>query len=200
MVDLKITTTQMKNYLDTGLYCLLDYGNESYLDELIGIHTDGDLLFSEDQGDTHTVDTVKPECYRMSDLDKFIPALGFVPAKELAKLITQSGWNSDKIQSIRNEDDTITCVWPITTLRHPASKTSISYQNFFEIDTDSDFGFGIYYQNTTSNGVVEEIESNTGNIWAMTQKLFEWHFWPFEEQYFTVGLVLDKLRREAVNG
>lgn len=31
------------------------------------------------------------------------------------------------------------------------------------------------------------------------QKLFEWHFWPFGDEYFTQGLVIDK-RKEACNG
>ena len=188
-----ITIAQVKNYLGTNLECQLDYGDESYIDKLFGIMDNGDLSFANDQGDTHTLDSVKLLCFRMSDLDKHIPALGFVPARELAKLITQAGWNADQIQTIRNEDDTITCVWPIKTLQHPEAKNSISYQNFFEIDTDADFGFGIYYKKITSKGTVEEIESNTGNSWAMCQKLFEWHFWPFGEEHFTEGLIIDKL-------
>lgn len=135
---LKITVDQMKNYLNTGLHCLLDYDEESYFDELVGIHKDGELRFAGDQGDTHTIESVKPECYRMSDLDKFIPALGFIPIEEVDKHHNFSVLRKSDLQT----DPT----------RYP---------------------------------------------FTVLQALFQWNFWVFDQEYFTQGLVIDKLRKEA---
>lgn len=68
----KITIDQVKNYLGTELECELDYGDESYVDKLVGIMDNGDLTFANDQGDTHTLDAVKPVCYRLADLHNYM--------------------------------------------------------------------------------------------------------------------------------
>lgn len=150
MTELKITIDQLKNYLGTGLK-LLPNGNSAAEDNvLIGIYQDPCLscdcvYFGTIEGqDMRTIQEMKPICYRLSDLDKRIPELGFVPLDELGKIdpIDRSG-------EIKTLDD-----------------------------------FGIKYQQTSVSDYFELI-----------QKLFQWHFWPFGDEYFEAGLVIDKLKQ-----
>ena len=76
--NLKITIDQLKNYLGTGLRIKLWEIPSSYETELIP-----GLLSSIPKGAEIT--NIKPICYRLSDLDKFIPELGFVPIEEIIK-------------------------------------------------------------------------------------------------------------------
>lgn len=200
MADLKITSEQLKNYLGTGLVVTMrsvadvNHG----LDTLIGIYEereDGDEIFVRDYRNNpyeYKVRRAVPHCYRLSDLDKYIPELGLVPAKELAKLITQAGFDHEKIESIRQENNTIICEYKASS--HPSGLGPV-VKPFFDIDIDEDFGFSLGVIRV-QDGESTEDYSCTGNIWLMYQRLFEWHFWPFGEEYFNQGLVIDK-RKEA---
>lgn len=195
MSELKITIDQLKNYLGTGLEIrIVRKGSFTTSPDNISFEKfsarDFGIVFKKRYG----VKESKPVCYRLSDLDKEIEVNGerFVPAIELAKLITQAGWDYKKIVGISSENDTITVRWPINTMMNWET------QNFFEIDTDEDFGFNIFTKTTLGSniGLNEEGEDQylTGNVWQMYQKLFEWHFWPFGEDYFEQGLVIDKMK------
>lgn len=54
---------------------------------------------------------------------------------------------------------------------------------------------------------IEAIEDDWASIdekvvfapFSIMQKLFEWHFWPFGDEYFEKGLVIDKMIKEATN-
>lgn len=191
MDDFKITVDQLKNYLGTGLKIHFST-TRGVKHHTLDIHNITDAI--------KYTSNYKILVYRLSDLDKEIEVDGerFVPAVELSKLITQSGWQSP-IQSIKQEDNTITVAFA-----EQHGPGDMINQPFFEIDIDEDFGFGIYSKKWPERYPkrYEEVESCTGNIWQMYQKLFEWHFWPFGEEYFTEGLVLDKMvyGKEVTNG
>jgi hypothetical protein len=157
----KLELNQLKNYLGTGLafhlmfdsheeyndLCEYDGFNEAFskgaLWEFVGWSDitiplgdgefDSELLkyggiYRGNYGDS------KPIMYRLSDLDKMIPELCFVPIEELLKIAnTQiSGEPLDSNQMMLNKLD-------------------------------------------------------------LFQKLFEWHFWIFDQSYFDEGLIIDKL-------
>lgn len=183
---LEITIDQLKNYLGTGL----EIASPKFKDgrsikiELKGRH------IPDNNWENSELSSYRPICYRLSDLDKLIPELGFVPILKLAELITQAGWNHHRIQSCLLENDTFTISYKVT--KFPG--VDLWTQSFFEIDIDDDFGFSIYskkWMGSLENNP-EEIESMTGNIWVMYQKIFEWNFWPFGDEYFNQGLVIDK--------
>lgn len=159
--DLKITVDQLKNYLGTGLkFHAMGMHEEEYAEpaipqvfEMIGLSPDwidGDSTHL--QKDFLIVD-VFPICYRLSDLDKFIPELGFVPLDEIRNLNLGH------------------CDW-------------VSKDNTYWI---ARFGFDDWL-NHIPVGIIN--------------KLFQWHFWAFGEQYFTEGLVIDKMKqgKEGTNG
>ncbi len=138
MAELKITIDQLKNYLGTGVKALTIFEGHKLEREMtqnnminfINMDTEAKLMF-----------------YRLSDLDKFIPELGFVPKDEF--YILYGGGVSEIGKSLWKEIFTDNIRWsPIETI---------------------------------SFGVV--------------QKLFQWHFWPFGEEYFNQGLVIDKLKQ-----
>lgn len=195
MTDLKITIDQLKNYLGTELKVTFD--GDEYEHELIGIDLSNEgmhLISAFNDFGRASIKNIRPLVYRLSDLDKEVEHNGerFVPAVELSKLITQAGWQGD-IDRIDVENNTLTVVFvarynPITRKIH---------QPTFEIDIDADFGFGIFEKIWISDYPKrwEEEESVTGNIWKMYQKLFEWHFWPFGDEYFEQGLVIDKMKQ-----
>jgi len=128
--NLKITIDQLKNYLSTGLKIMDGWGdvrNFKYT------HLD-------DDGNHGEIFGIKPICYRLSDLDKFIPELGFVPIEELANGlggIAEAAFNEVRLKRM-------------------------SYDNM--------------------------------PYWAIS-KIFKWHFWPFGDEYFDQGLVIDKLKQ-----
>ena len=86
--NLKLTVDQLKNYLGTGLKLYMDYDEESYVDVLTGV-IDDHYFTEEGEGDDYEIKGIKPYFFRLSDLDKFIPELGFVPYEEMRK---QGNW------------------------------------------------------------------------------------------------------------
>lgn len=177
MSNLKITIDQLKNYLGTGLKM------KTYFKTISGI-TVSNPLFSFDSvrvkeksrvdiwtydmnflnqfgfvGKGFGINEVRPLCYRLSDLDKFIPELGFIPLDQLNK----------------------------------------------------DFGYEqvrlVVYANSGLGWSIDSSYSNTAIDWndmyPIIQKLFQWHFWPFGDEYFEQGLVVEKnlsdLSASAVN-
>lgn len=139
MNDLKITIDQLKNYLGTGLK-FQNYGEFEGIREWI---VDSAIFKSKNGSDIVPISKVNPLCYRLSDLDKFIPELGFMPIEEIKKITKFS--KSDQ-------------VW-------------LMNQNGFKT-----------------------------SLFLIIEKLFQWHFWPFGEEYFERGLVIDKLKhREGVS-
>lgn len=152
--DLKLTIDQLKNYLGTGLkFNAMGMNVDEYADpsvpqlfEMIGLSPDwveGDSTHL--QKDFLIVDMF-PICYRLSDLDKFIPELGFVPIEEI------SGLGLDHAEWISKERKQIIKNW----------------------------GFSFWIDNIP---------------FAIIQQLFQWHFWPFEQEYFEQGLVIDKMKQ-----
>lgn len=157
MTDLKITIDQLKNYLGTGLefYAIGEYKDDSKTlieFEIHGFSGKGEWVegFGRLQTitDHYPLSIIKPICYRLSDLSKFIPEMGFVPIEEIRELnLGHTDW--------------------------------ISKERDYMIKK-----YGIDYW--------------VGHIpFAIMQKLFEWHFWPFGEEYFEQGSVIDKLKHET---
>ena len=130
---MKITIDQLKNYIGTGLKVYIDEFGEGE-EGLIGIV--GDEI--QTNVDAAEIDLVRPICYRLSDLDKFIPELGFVPIE----IIVEQGWSTH--QQV------------------------------------------LLMQKATSHASFE-----------LMKLLFQWHFWPFGDEYFEQGLVIDKLRQHG---
>jgi hypothetical protein len=144
MDNLKITIDHLKNYLGTGLNVYIDeFGTE---DEVL-YSINGESEEVETNIDAAEICLVRPICYRLSDLDKFIPELGFVPIEEIRNL--EMG-HCDYISKERDE-----------LVRR--------------------YGFD-YWIDRVPNGII--------------QKLFTWHFWPFGEEYFEQGLVIDKMKQQ----
>lgn len=132
MTDLKITIDQLKNYLGTGLKVrVLD--NSSW-------NVSNTSLSPIHLADNCEIQFI--QCYRLSDLDKFIPELGFVPIEELGKRRSLD-WSGEKN------------IKPIILLIRDMKLKRIPFD--------------------------------------MMEKLFQWHFWPFGDEYFDQGLVIDKL-------
>jgi hypothetical protein len=131
----EITIEQLKNYLGYKIECLLDYQHQSYIDELTGIINSDELMFMVDEGDIHYISSVKPILYRLKDIDKFIPELGFVPINELIK----QDWSDGQIALLK---------------------------------------MGAY----------------THTAFGLMEWIFKNHFWPFGDEYFEQGLIIDKLR------
>lgn len=150
MTDLKITVDQIKNYLGACLRCecvhktisKVELKNKMFTLNGIDDSNKNWPFFTNDQkfvnqfgcvGKYFRAKDFKPIVYRLSDLDKHIPELGFVPLAEI------------DIYS-KNKEYLIECA---------------------------------------TIGMVEKI------VWDM---LVKWHFWPFGEDYFNKGLVIDKLK------
>lgn len=152
MSELKITIEQLKNYLGTGLKLLPDGKSAAEKDVLIGIYQDPclsrDLVYfgTIDGQDMRTIQEMEPICYRLSDLDKHIPELGFVPAMRIRELIKEID----------------------------GSHRGFDYRQGVMIDGSYCGPMALPY-------------------WIVKQ-LFQWHFWPFGDEYFEAGLVIDKLK------
>jgi hypothetical protein len=145
----KITIEQLKNYLGTGLKVKTSkdkikplQGYKSSSQDTGGFEY---IYLGNQSGPNHTtlLHLIKPICYRLQDLDKFIPELGFVPI--------------DKI--------------------YPA-------------DSDFEKDLGITPSDHLQSSLVYGID---GFCFTDIQKLFEWHFWVFCDEYFNEGIIIDKL-------
>jgi hypothetical protein len=132
MDNLKITIDQLKNYFGTGL---------KFEDYYFGKLFEGEMDYHNFPNFIDNSITSKLKLYRLSDLDKFIPELGFVPIDELEDLY--------KINSM----------W---------------------------YGWSEFMK--TAN--LKMID------FPMAQQLFQWHFWPFGDEYFEKGLVIDKMKQQ----
>lgn len=86
---------------------------------------------------------VQPICYRLSDLDKFIPELGFVPIERI-RLLTDANHFKYIERFIYDHEDGSFVLLP---------------------------------------------------FWVI-ELLIKWNFWVFDQEYFTQGLVIDKLKQE----
>jgi hypothetical protein len=135
--NLKITIDQLKNYLGTGLKF------EAYY---LGKPFEGEMDYHNFPNFIDNSITSKLKFYRLSDLDKFIPELGFVPIE----------W----FENHESIDFTDGNIWVSSMFKDGSNKMP-------EL-----IPFGVY------------------------QKLFQWHFWPFGEEYFEQGLVIDKLKQK----
>lgn len=163
MNDLKITINQLKNYLDTEL-------KVSLLNFPLGYH---ERIFELDCGhDFHyylSKNKVRPICYRLSDLDKFIPELGFVPLKRLV-----------------NDDQSVDEKILISYIERNIKNLS-SFQVFALIDYEDGESRKEHLISFYPYG------SQRMTPFEFMDKLFQWHFWPFGDEYFQQGLVIDKL-------
>lgn len=152
--DLKLTIDQLRNYLGTELNIewIDHYGdNKAHKSEICSLNNSGVIDLDSIEfgrvtlGFFDPIFYCRPLCYRLSDLDKFIPELGFVPL--------------DEIDAIYQNDE------------HDESwiREAIEANHHW-------------------------IKADTDNIsFRVIQKLFQWHFWPFGDEYFEQGLVIDKL-------
>lgn len=158
MGKLKLTIDQLKNYLGTGLK----------IEPLIKHTSSGNLILDEFGVNIlyeYFIEDVVPHFYRLADLDKFIPELGFVPLDKLNNYrelstgkMTKSGWVNDTVGIC---DRNIQCDLSV-------------------------IGGGSW------EGGIEDVE--TFQFFTLYQQLFEWHFWVFDQSYFESGLVIDKLK------
>jgi hypothetical protein len=129
MKDLKITIDQLKNYLGTGLKVYIDQDSidqerlTGIFDEAEEVQTNVELAPFED---------VRPICYRLSDWDKYIPELGFIPYEKVGFRPNLRDYKWEEI-------------------------------NVFDLPFNR------------------------------VKTFFDWHFWPFGDEYFDHGLVIDKL-------
>jgi hypothetical protein len=180
MDNLKITIDQLKNYLGTELMVRTkDYKNDyvgKEFDKMIGLHQwdkSGSLwCVLLEGGSKPNPDSVQPLLHRLSDLDKFIPELGFVPLK---RLVSDDPKIDDKIE--------------ITYLKKRIEKLS-SFEVFGWIDFE---GVGSSKEHLIS--FYPHINQKMTPFGFMN-KLFTWHFWPFGEEYFDQGLVIDKMKQQ----
>jgi hypothetical protein len=130
----KLELNQLKNYLGTGLMVFIDgYGEGT--ERLTSINCESEEI--ETNVDCASLDIVRPICYRLSDLDKMIPELGFVPSERLT-----------------------------------------SFQKGSELGNLSSF---------------KTVGSDLDEVYNDIKKLFEWHFWIFDQSYFDEGIIIDKL-------
>lgn len=142
MTEPKLTIEVLKNYLGTELKGLVIYPNsmeECTLSIKSGINNICDLTEF-----LNTTYKVTPICYRLSDLDNFIPELGFIPIDKIRDLnLGHCDWLTKEREELINK------------YGHEYWLGHIPYKIF--------------------------------------KQLIEWHFWLFGEEYFTEGLVIDKI-------
>lgn len=147
----QLTVLELKNYLGTGLKMVFE--KSVRVIELSGLQqTDAkNLIFIGSDGVFYeeTIWSFKPKMFRLQDLDKHIPELGFVPIQIIG----------DEIYS-----------------RQPLG---------FKYPQDAILWFDAMYL----------MEGNTDEMpfWVF-QKLFQWHFWVFDQSFFEKGLIIDKLK------
>lgn len=178
MSELKLTIDQLKNYLGTGLKCHApsidaDYRRDANVPvefEMIGIVPDYLNIDCEALQIDVAIEEIKTICYRLSDLDKHIPELGFVPLKRLV---------NDKPEI----DDTIEIEFKERKIKSISS---------FEVTDWIDYESG---ESRREHIITFYPYGNQGMTpFDFMTKLFQWHFWPFGDEYFEAGLVIDKLK------
>lgn len=154
--NLKINIDQLKNYLGTGLKLLFIRDEEFEMEGYIpGLITNVDKEYGQNgriNTNYYNIDKSRPICYRLSNLDKFIPELGFVPLNELY-------FEAGHQRSAQNNGGMM--LWK---------------KSMFE---------------TILHALPSELS------YGVISKLFQWHFWPFGNDYFEAGLVIDKLKHET---
>lgn len=177
MSELKITIDQLKNYLGTGLKCQSSNDAEYRRNKDIPVEfemyglTDGYAMIdcSVLQTDCEYED-LKPICYRLSDLDKFIPELGFVPFKRL-------------LNNEPEKDDSIEIEF---------IEGRMPFQKRFRAFAWVDYPDGESRKEHLSDFF---LNGNHGMVpFSWMQQLFQWHFWTFGDEYFEAGLVIDKFK------
>lgn len=166
MSDLKLTVDQLKNYLGTGLKCKVKHKTIGSMEVKNPMFTLDSINASFTRAQFWTFDSIfcdqfgftgkgfqknefNPICYRLSDLDKFIPELGFVPLDEINNYAPLGKYFG------------------------------------FAIEKDSLGQIGYRTPESWLNPLIH-IE--------FLNKLFQWHFWPFGDEYFEEGLIIDKLK------
>ncbi len=184
-MKLEITIHQLKNYLGTGVIVRtmdykIDYVGKEF-DKMIGLHQwdKSGKLWSVllEGGSKPSPSSIHPVCFRLSDLDKFIPELGFVPIEELLKIATEMIWGG-KIEPtgvpevLTEGESTGIIAWNDT---ERVSFTFNKEDNWFDFQLCVD-------------GSEMKLDK-----FHLFQKLFEWHFWAFDQDYFDKGLIIDKL-------
>ena len=121
--------------------------------------------------DAAEIDLVRPVCYRMSDLDKFTPELGFVPLKRL-------------VNDNSNQDGDIEIEF-----KEHRLKVLSRFNVYGWIDYDTEESRKEHLISVYPHG-------DQGMMpFSLMKQLFSWHFWPFGENYFDEGLVVDKLKQ-----
>lgn len=175
MDKLQITLDQLKNYLGNGLKVTFDA--EDFEHDFVGLseNWEGVELISQfgDYGRC-SIDKLRPICYRLSDLDKFIPELGFVPLVEFA----------DRFKNPRKHE-----------LKWYTNSMGIK-QDFKAVCTKT--GNEVVFDHRTK--MFKFYDGGCANWFTLIQQsqLFQWHFWPFGEEYFEQGLVIDKMNYERI--
>lgn len=177
MTDLKITVDQLKNYLGTGLEIDLN----GFKSPITSLSENGYIRASLPRfpfTQTVPIDECKLICYRLSDLDKEIEHKGerFVPLNELFQMAYENVYYS--------RFDGVFDTNPILGQNLAAKAKEFVGGKWW------DYGFTVelpYHFLMTVNGANMTIPNFT-----MYEKLFEWHLWPFGEEYFEHGLIIDK--------
>lgn len=177
MDNLKITIDQLKNYLGTGLKMRMKDHKIDYvgleIDKMIGLHQwdkSGQLWCVLTEGGSKPAPSqVQPICYRLSDLDKFIPELGFVPLK---RILNDKPEDNESIEIEKAEG-------------------RMAFQNRFRCFAWIDYENG---ESRKEHLADFPLHSTAMVPFNWMKKLFQWHFWPFGDEYFEARLVVDKLK------
>lgn len=184
VVGCQLTVEQLKNYLGTGLQ--LDVEGE--IRSFYGLYQSNSITRVETENSYMELSENKPICYRLSDLDKFIPKLGFVPLIELARI--DSGLKDVDF----GIDDEGNCIGRLN------SGVVVVFEITDEVPFVKEIHNNIFGQ--ISGDEWDDMYMASINPSQIREKLFQWHFWPFGEEYFEDGLVIDKLKqgKEVSNG
>lgn len=168
----QLSIEHLKNYLGTGLKFhyqgeLNEVTEKPIEFEMTGINQNGwvdakgVLRTVEDQ---YRIEDMFILCYRLSDLDKFIPELGFVPLNRFV--------NDDE-----NLDSTI-----VIDLKDRVIKSISSFEVSAIMSNQKEHLISFFLYG-----------SQRMTPFEFMQKIFQWHFWPFGDEYFEEGLVVDKM-------
>lgn len=187
MEELKVTVEHLKNYVDTKLKLeMIDYQSDYVgrkVDLMVGLHQwDRNSKYWSvltAGGSKPAPDRTRPIVYRLSDLDKEIEHNGerFVPLNELFQMAYESVYGI-RFNGLFDKDPML------------GQHLAVKAKEVIEAK-QWNYGFTVELPNhflMTVNGSEMTIPNFT-----MYQKLFKWHFWPFGDEYFEQGLVIDKM-------